>query len=169
MKFFHADLDSLRKLYGDQLDHLYSMEAQILEAFPQLVYRASDTELKHALENHFQQTKGHVARLEQIMHEARGKVESKKSKGMAALISEGEDLITDISDESVRDAAIIASAQKIEHYEIAAYGTARNFAQILRHEDQAELLRQSLEEEKQADATLTTIADRANSRADKAA
>ncbi len=169
MKFFSANLDSLRKLYRDQIQHLYSVETQITEALPKMIQKASDPELKQALETHLQETKGHVTRLEQIMHEATGKVDSKRSKGMAALIAEGEDVITDATDDSVRDAGIIAAAQKVEHYEMAAYGTVRNFAEILGHADQANLLQQTLQEEKHADAVLTNIADTANTRADKAA
>lgn len=169
MKFFSANLDSLRKLYVDQLQQLHSAETQITEALPTMIQSATEPQLKNALQTHLQETKGHVARLEQILNDAKGSVDSKKSKGMAALIAEGEDVIKDAADQSVRDAGIIAAAQKVEHYEIAAYGTVRNFAEILGKDSDAELLDQTLEEEKQADSILTGISDTANTKADKAA
>ena len=155
MKFFSANLDSLRKLYIDQLQQLHSAETQITDALPKMIQSATEPQLKNALQTHLQETKGHVARLEQILNQATGSVDSKKSKGMAALITEGEDVIKDAADNSVRDAGIIAAAQKVEHYEIAAYGTVRNFAEILGHDAQAALLDQTLEEEKHADSVLS--------------
>jgi ferritin-like metal-binding protein YciE len=169
MKFFSANLDSLRKLYSDQLQQLHSAETQITEALPKMIQSATEPQLKNALQTHLQETLGHVARLEQILNEAKGSVDSKKSKGMAALITEGEDVIKDAADQSVRDAGIIAAAQKVEHYEIAAYGTVRNFAEILAKDSDASLLDQTLEEEKHADSILTGISDSANTQADKAA
>jgi ferritin-like metal-binding protein YciE len=169
MKFFSANLDNLRKLYIDQLQQLYSAEDQITEALPKMVKASSDPQLKQALETHLQETRGHLSRLEQILQQGTGKVDSKKNKGIAALITEGEDVISDATDESVRDAGIIAAAQKVEHYEMAAYGTVRNFAEILGNMDQSELLEKTLEEEKHADAVLTQISDSANTRADRAA
>jgi ferritin-like metal-binding protein YciE len=169
MKFFSANLDSLRKLYIDQLQQLHSAETQITEALPKMIQSATEPQLKNALQTHLQETKGHVARLEQILNQATGSVESKKSKGVAALITEGEDVIKDAADNSVRDAGIIAAAQKVEHYEMAAYGTVRTFAEILGSDAQAALLDQTLEEEKHADSVLTQISDTANTRADRAA
>ena len=169
MKFFSANLDSLRNLYIDQLQQLHSAETQITEALPKMIQSATEPQLKNALQTHLQETKGHLARVEQILNQATGSVESKKSKGMAALITEGEDVIKDAADNSVRDAGIIAAAQKVEHYEMAAYGTVRTFAEILGHDAQAALLDQTLEEEKHADSVLTQISDTANTKADKAA
>jgi ferritin-like metal-binding protein YciE len=169
MKFFSANLDSLRKLYVDQLEQLYSAETQITKALPKMIDEATDPDLKNALQTHLQETDGHVSRLERILNQSQGSVDSKKCKGMAALITEGEDIIKDTADEPVRDAGIIAAAQKIEHYEIAAYGTVRTFAELLGNEEDATLLEQTLEEEKHADAVLTGIADTANVKADKAA
>ncbi|MFZ0293524.1 MAG: ferritin-like domain-containing protein [Candidatus Sulfotelmatobacter sp.] len=169
MKFFSANLDSLRNLYIDQLQQLHSAETQITEALPKMIQSATEPQLKNALQTHLQETKGHLARVEQILNQATGSVESKKSKGMAALITEGEDVIKDAADNSVRDAGIIAAAQKVEHYEMAAYGTVRTFAEILGHDAQAALLDQTLEEEKHADSVLTQISETANTKADKAA
>jgi ferritin-like metal-binding protein YciE len=134
-----------------------------------MIESATEPQLKNALETHLQETKGHVARLEQILNQAKGSVDSRKSKGMAALITEGEDIIKDATDASVRDAGIIAAAQKVEHYEIAAYGTVRTYAEILGNDTQADLLDQTLEEEKHADSVLTAISDTANTSADQAA
>ena len=169
MKFFSANLDSLRKLYHDQIQQLYSAETQITKALPKMIDKATDEDLKNALQTHLQETEGHVSRLERILNQAQGSVDSKKCKGIAALITEGEDVIKDTADESVRDAGIIAAAQKVEHYEMAAYGTVRTFAEILGNEEDATLLDQTLEEEKHADAILTGIADIADVKADKAA
>ncbi len=169
MKFFSANLDSLRKLYLDQLQQLHSAEIQITEALPKMIDAATEPQLKNALQTHLQETRGHVARLEEILNQVKGSVDSKKCKGIAALIAEGEDIIKDATDDSVRDAGIIGAAQKVEHYEIAAYGTVRTFAEILGNDSQAELLDQTLEEEKHADSILTAISDTTNTSADKAA
>jgi ferritin-like metal-binding protein YciE len=134
-----------------------------------MIEAATEPQLKDALQTHLQETKTHVTRLEEILNLTQGSVESKKCKGIAALISEGEDVIKDATDESVRDAGIIAAAQKVEHYEMAAYGTVRTFAEILGQDDHADLLDTTLDEEKNADAILTEIADTANTKADKAA
>jgi ferritin-like metal-binding protein YciE len=169
MRFFSANLDSLRKLYVDQLEHLHSAETQITEALPKMIEAAREPQLKQALQTHLRETQGHVSRLEKILSQAQGSVGSKKCKSMAALITEGENVIKDTTDESVRDAGIIGAAQKVEHYEMAAYGTVRTFAELLGESADAELLDQTLEEEKHADSVLTGIADVANTRADKAA
>jgi ferritin-like metal-binding protein YciE len=134
-----------------------------------MIDKATDGDLKNALQTHLQETEGHISRLERILNQAQGSVDSRKCKGIAALITEGEDVIKDTADESVRDAGIIAAAQKVEHYEMAAYGTVRTFAEILGNDEDAALLDQTLEEEKHADTILTGIADTANVKADKAA
>jgi ferritin-like metal-binding protein YciE len=167
MKFFSANLDSLRKLYIDQLRQLHSAETQITDALPKMIEKSTSPDLKRALETHLQETKAQVGRLEQILQQSTGKVESKKNKGIAALITEGEDIIEDAVDNSVRDAGIIAAAQKVEHYEIAAYGTVRSWAEILGETQPSELLDQTLDEEKHADEVLTTISDSANTQADQ--
>ncbi len=169
MKFISANLESLKQLYLDQLEHLHSAETQITKALPKMIEKATDPQLKQALETHLQETRGHVTRLEQILQERAGKVDSKKNKGIAGLITEGEDLIRDANDESVRDAGIIAAVQRVEHYEMASYGTVRTFAQLLGENRDAEVLNKTLDEEKHADRVLTQISDSANVRADKAA
>jgi ferritin-like metal-binding protein YciE len=169
MRFFSANLDNLRKLYLDQLQQLHSVETQIAEALPRMIDKSREPALKQLLDTHLQETREHVARLEQILHQQAGKVDPKKNKGVAALIAEGEDVVTDASDDAVRDAGIIAAAQKVEHYEMAAYGTVRSFAEILGEIDHAELLDKTLDEEKHADAVLTEISDTANTKAERAA
>ena len=169
MKILSEHLDNLRKLYVNQLEHLHSGEVQITEALPKMVNAATESELKTALQNHLQETKGHVSRLEQILNRIHGSVKSKKNKGIDALITEGDDIITDATDNSVRDAAIIGAAQKVEHYEIAAYGTIRTYAQLLGEELDAGLLGQTLQEEKHADSVLTSISESANTKADRVA
>ena len=169
MKFLSANLENLKALYIDQLRQLHSAETQIADALPKMIEKASDSQLKQALETHLQETRGHVTRLERILQQVMGKVDAKKNKGIAALITEGEDVITDAKVEPVRDAGIIAAAQKVEHYEMAAYGTVRTYAEILGLTEQADLLEETLDEEKHADAVLTQISDSANTRAERAA
>ena len=169
MKFFSANIDSLRKLYINQLQMLLSAERQITEALPKMIEKASDTQLKQAFQSHLQETEGHVTRLEDILQRTTNEAETIKCKVLASLVDEAEDMIKDASDESVRDAALIAAAQRVEHYEIASYGAMRNFARILGESSDAQLLDQTLKEEGHADHLLTEIANRVNPYAEKAA
>lgn len=169
MKILSEHLDSLRELYTNQLRQMYSAESQIIDALPKLIEAATVPELKSALQTHLQETRGHVARLEQILNRGEGEVKSKKNKGADALLTEGNDIVTDATNPAVRDAAIIGAAQKVEHYEIAAYGTLRRYAEILNQSQDTGLLQQTLQEEKHADEVLTSIADSANIKADRAA
>lgn len=169
MKFFSANLDSLRKLYINQLQMLLSTEEQITKALPTMVEKATDPQLKEAFQAHLEETEVQVNRLEEILQEATGDVSAVKCKALAALVEEAEDMIKDASDESVRDAALIAAAQRVEHYEIAAYGAVRHFAQILGEIEQAQLLDETIKEEGNADHLLTEIANRVNPYAEKAA
>jgi ferritin-like metal-binding protein YciE len=169
MRFHLARIDNLRKLYVDQIQHLHSAETQITEALPEVVEAASDPGLKRALQTHLQETREQVSHLQNILDHTAGKPESKRSKAMAALIDEGNDLITDAKNERVRDAAIITAWMKIERYEIAAYETVRDFAKIIGETNQAGLHEHSLEEERKADNALTSIAASANTMADRAA
>jgi len=169
MKILSEHLDSLRELYINQLRQLYSAETQITEALPKMIEAATAPELKAALQTHLQETRGHVTRLDQILSPSEGPVKPKKNKGLDALITEGNDVVTDATDPAVRDAGLIGAAQKIEHYEMAAYGTLRRYAEILNENQDAALLQQTLQEEKHADETLTSIAESANRQADRAA
>ena len=169
MKFFSANLENLRELYINQIQMLLSTERQLIEAVPKMIEKASDLQLKQALQSHLQETEVQATRLEEILRQTTGEVETVKCKALAALVEEAEDMIKDASDESVRDAAIIAAAQRVEHYEIATYGAVRHFAQILGESTPAQLLDQTIKEEGHADHLLTSIANRVNPFADKAA
>jgi ferritin-like metal-binding protein YciE len=169
MKLFSADLDSLRDLYRNQLRMLLSTEQQIVDALPTMIEKATDVQLKQALQSHLQETRVHVTRLQQILREELREAEPIKCKVLSALVSEAEDMIKDSSDLSVRDVALIAAAQRVEHYEIASYGAVRRWAQILGEAEQAALLDKTIQEEGHADHLLTSIADRVNVEAEKAA
>lgn len=169
MKFMSANIDSLRKLYVNQLQMLLSTEQQITEALPKMIDKSTDAQLKHAFQSHLKETEQHVRRLEQILQQCVGESKPIKCKVTAALISEAEDMIKDASDESVRDAALIAGAQRVEHYEIASYGTVRNWARILGETSQAQTLDTTIKEEGHADHLLTEISNRVNPYAEKAA
>lgn len=150
--------EDFEKLFRDELADLYDAEQQILKALPKLIEGASSTQLQEALQQHLTITEKQVGRLEEIFEEI-GDVASKKCKGMAGLIAEGEHILEEDFDADVIDAAIIGAAQKVEHYEIAAYGTARTFAAYLGNQRALELLQESLDEEKEADRMLTAIAE----------
>jgi ferritin-like metal-binding protein YciE len=153
------EIDSLRKLYVEELKDLYSAEKQILQALPKMAKKASNQQLKAAFEEHLRQTEQQVQRLEQIF-EALGKSpRGKKCKGMEGLIEEGKEVLQEDMDEETRDAALIAAAQRVEHYEIAGYGTVRTYAQLLGERDAARLLQQTLDEEGQTDKKLTQLAE----------
>ena len=156
-------LESLNELFVEQLRDLYDAENQLIKALPKMAEGANSDELREGFEEHLEQTRGHAQRIEQIFEQLGEKVKGKKCKGMEGLIKEGsETLEEDISDENVRDAAIIAAAQRVEHYEIAGYGTARTFANLLGEDEAASLLEQTLEEEKETDAKLTQLAEGIN-------
>jgi ferritin-like metal-binding protein YciE len=169
VKFFSESIDSLRKLYINQLQMLLSAEQQITEALPKMIDKATDSELKQAFQTHLEETKGHVSRLEQILIPATGEAKPIKCKVLSALADEAEDMIKDATDSSVRDVALIAAAQRVEHYEIAAYGAVRTFGQILGETGPADMLDQTLKEEGRADHTLTAISEHVNPQAKKAA
>jgi ferritin-like metal-binding protein YciE len=169
MKLFSANLDSLRDLYHNQLRMLLSTEQQIIDALPTMIEKATDVQLKQAFQYHLQETRIHVTRLQCILREEKGDVDPIKCKVLSALVSEAEDMIKDATDTTVRDVALIAAAQRVEHYEIASYGAVRRWAQILGEAEQAALLNQTIQEEGHADQLLTSISERVNVEADKAA
>ena len=154
--------NSLQELYVEQLQDLYDAEHQIIKALPKMIAEATSTDLKDALTEHLEVTKTQASRLEQIFESSGEKAKAEKCKGMQGVIQEGSDLIREIEDENVRDAAIIASAQRVEHYEMAGYGTARNYASLLEDDNAAQLLQETLDEEKEADAKLTALAEDIN-------
>ena len=165
MALFAGNIDDLKSLYTTQLRFLLSTEQQITEALPKMEKAATDSELKQALRTHLQETQQHVQRLEQILQKCAGDTDAKKCGVTSALISAGETMIKASNDNAVRDAGIIASAQKVEHFEMATYGTARNWAYTLGYNDQAEMLDKTLKEEGHADHLLTQISDRMNPQA----
>lgn len=169
MNVLLANPNNLRKLYISQLQILLSTEQQIIEVMPTMIESATDTQLKQVLQSHLQETEVQVLRIEQILREATGEATSTKCKVLAALIDEAEDMVKDAPDELVRDAALIASAQRVERYEIAAYAAVRGFAQILGETSQAELLDETIQEEGHADHLLSRIASRVNLYARRAA
>ena len=151
-------LDSLNKLFIDELQDLYDAENQIVKALPKMVKAASHPELKQAFEQHLEETQGQVKRLEQIFERFEEGAKPKTCKGMKGLLEEGSERIKSDGDPAVIDAALIAAAQRVEHYEIAAYGCARTYAELLGDETAAELLQQSLDEEFGADEKLNDLA-----------
>jgi ferritin-like metal-binding protein YciE len=152
-------METLKKLFTHELQDLYDAEQQILKALPKMIDESSSGELQQALEQHRTVTERQVQRLEQIFTSLGEDRQGKKCKGMAGLISEGEDLLKEDFEDSAKDAGIIGAAQRVEHYEIAAYGTARTLAQYLGENEAADLLEQTLDEEKEADQLLTQIAE----------
>lgn len=149
----------LEELLVEELKDLYSAEKQILRALPRMVRAASDDELKAALEEHRRVTERQVQRLETVFDQLESRPGRKKCKGMAGLLEEGEERMQEEDEGPARDATIIASAQRIEHYEIAGYGTARTYAQHLGLNDTAKLLQETLDEEGEADQKLTMLAE----------
>jgi len=150
---------TLHDLYIDELKDLYSAETQLVQALPKMAETASSSELQEAFENHLEQTKNHVHRIEAIVSEINASAKGKKCMGMEGLIKEGKEVMHEDMDEQVMDAALIGAAQRVEHYEIAGYGSARTHAQTLGYTQAAQLLQQTLDEEKEADRKLTEIAE----------
>ena len=153
-----ADITTLRDAFVDEIRDIYHAEKQLLKALPKLAKATTSEELRAALTDHLAETENQVSRLEQVFELVGEKPETKTCAGMAGIIEEGSDVLGEESG-AVLDALIIASAQRAEHYEIAAYGTVAAWAEGLGLSDAAELLRETLDEEKAADETLTTIAE----------
>jgi ferritin-like metal-binding protein YciE len=154
---------SLRDLYVEELRDLYSAEHQIIKALPKIAKRASAEELRSAFEDHLEQTKGQVERLEKVFDSLDEKPKGKKCVGMEGLLEEGAEIMEQDFEDGVMDAALISAAQRVEHYEIAAYGTACAFAEQLGESQQASLLRETLQEEKETDHKLTELSSDINS------
>jgi ferritin-like metal-binding protein YciE len=148
----------LKDLYLDELRDIYNAENQLVKALPKMAKASTYPKLKAGFEEHLQQTQGHVQRLEQIFSSLGEDPKGKTCKGMKGLVEEGEEVIGEKFEENAKDSGIIGAAQRVEHYEIAAYGTARELAKILGRTEDASLLEQTLEEEKETDKKLTTLA-----------
>jgi len=153
------DMNPLDELLQDELKDLYSAENQIIKALPKMAKAASSPELRRAFERHLEETRRQVERLDQIGEELEMKMTGKKCKGMEGLIAEGKELMEEDLDEDALDAGLIGAAQKVEHYEIAAYGTARTHAEMLGYRRIAKLLQQTLNEEGATDKKLTQLAE----------
>lgn len=151
-------LNSLQELYAQELGDIYSAEKQLVKALPKMAKAAGNPQLRQAIEDHLHQTENHVARLEGIFERMDCKIPSKTCKGMKGLIDEGSDVAGETGDPDVVDAGIIGAAQRVEHYEIAAYGCARTYAELLGDEAAAQQLQATLDEEKEADQTLNRLA-----------
>lgn len=150
-------LESLSELLEDQLKDLYNAENQLLKALPKMVKNASSESLAEAIQNHLEETRGHVERLTRIGQMLEIKLTGKKCKAMEGLLEEGKEVLEADGEAPLLDSAMIAAAQRVEHYEISAYGTARTFAEALGHTEVAELLQETLDEEEKADKLLTEI------------
>jgi ferritin-like metal-binding protein YciE len=157
--------DSLRELYVNELKDLYNAETQLVKALPKMAKASSNAELRQGFEEHLRQTSEHVSRLEQIFEMLGEKATGKKCLGMEGLVKEGAETMSEDYEGAVKDAAIIGAAQRVEHYEIAGYGTARTFAELLGENEHVSLLEQTLEEEKETDEKLTQLAEQINSQA----
>ncbi len=168
MKWVAEDHKDLHELYVNQLRVLLSAEEQIVRALPPMIDRATDAELQSAFQSHVLETERQIKRLEELLADAKAQdpaiasVSPIKCKPVGALITEAEDMVQDTHNRAVRDAGLIAAAQRIEHYEIAAYGAVRHFARVMGDARGEELLGQTIQEEGHADRLLTSIAERIN-------
>jgi ferritin-like metal-binding protein YciE len=152
-------LDTLKTLYTNELRDLYNAEQQLVKALPKMAKAASSEELQDAFEKHLEQTKTHVERLEEVFEEIGEEAKGKTCQAMKGLIEEGSEILKKDGEESVIDAGIIVAAQKVEHYEIASYGSVRTFAQLLGKDRSADLLQTTLDEESEANELLNKLAE----------
>lgn len=163
------ELETLRDLYVGELKDLYSAENQLVKALPKMVKAATAKSLKNGFQKHLQETKIHVARLKEIFSAMGVSPGSKKCKAMEGLISEGQEIIEEDAEPEVRDAALIAAAQRVEHYEMAGYGCVRTYAELLGEKGAAKILQKTLNEEGATDKKLTQLASRINVNAEEPA
>jgi ferritin-like metal-binding protein YciE len=155
-----SGLDSLHALLEEELKDIYDAEKQLTRALPKMAKKASAAELTQAFNDHLRQTEQHVERLERVFEQLELPARGKKCVGMQNLIKEGDEMIAEAEEDATRDAVMIAAAQKVEHYEMASYGTVRAWASLLGKAEAATLLQQTLDEEKETDEKLTSIAER---------
>ena len=151
--------ESFDKLYIDQLRDMHNAEKQLVKVLPKMAKAANSLELRSALEEHLEKTRHHVERIEGILDDLGKSSSGKSCKGMSGIIDEAQDMLNEDFEPDVLDAAIIAAAQKVEHYEIATYGTLRTFAEMKGDQNAARTLQETLDEEYEADKTLTRIAE----------
>ena len=159
MALFSKDIETLDDLFVHQLRDIYYAEKQIVKALPKMIDKASDSDLKNGLRDHLDETRNHVARVEQVFEMHGVKAKAVDCPAIDGIIEEANEVIGDVADKDVLDAAIIAAAQAVEHYEIARYGTLIAWAKQLGRDDCAAVLAETLEEEKAADEKLTEVAE----------
>jgi ferritin-like metal-binding protein YciE len=160
---------TMDELFVDELKDLYSAEKQITRALPKLVKAATSDDLRQAFQSHLEETNGHVQRLEKAFEILGKSPKGKTCVGMKGVLEEGAEVLEDTDKGEVRDAGLISAAQRVEHYEMAGYGSARDFAKLLGQDEIADLLEETLEEEKAADKKLTSISKQVNAEAQAAA
>jgi ferritin-like metal-binding protein YciE len=153
---------ALKELYIDELRDIYNAESQLVKALPKMAKASTSDELRSGFESHLEQTRGHVQRLEEIFDALDEKPTGKKCAGMQGLVKEGEGIMDEDFQGEVMDAALISAAQRVEHYEIAAYGCVRSWAEVLGESEAASLLEKTLEEEKETDQKLTELSEKIN-------
>ena len=154
--------NALMELYVDELKDLYDAESRLIKALPKVAKAATSEKLRSAVEEHLEQTKGHVDRLKEIFDNLGEKASGKKCPGMMGILKEGEEIMDEDFEGEVMDAALISAAQRVEHYEIAAYGCVRTWAELLGENEASSLLEKTLEEEKETDEKLTQLAEEIN-------
>jgi ferritin-like metal-binding protein YciE len=160
MQLFTSEkLNSMEDLLRSELEDLYDAEKRLVQALPKMANSANSPQLQQAFQEHYNQTEGHVQRLEECFRQLNWESERETCQAMKSLISEGEEAIQAEGDPDVRDAALIAAAQRVEHYEMAGYGSARTFARRMGRQDVADVLQQTLDEEGEADMKLTELAE----------
>lgn len=152
-------MQDLQDLYVEELRDIYNAEKQLVKALPKMAKKATDEQLKSAFTEHLEQTKGHVERLEQIFEKLGKRAGGKTCKAMQGIVEEGKETMEEDAEPEVMDAALIAAAQRVEHYEIAAYGTVRTYAKLLGDDKAAKLLQTTLDEEGETDKKLTQLAE----------
>lgn len=161
--------EGLKQLYVEELKDLYNAENQLVKALPKMAKAASSDELRQGFEEHLEQTRGHVDRLEKIFKSLDESPKGKKCMGMEGLVKEGSEVMSDDFEGAMMDAALIGAAQRVEHYESAAYGTISEFAKLLGENEHVSLLEETLQEEKATDEKLTRLAKEINSQANEGA
>jgi ferritin-like metal-binding protein YciE len=152
-------IETMEDLFLEQVEDLYDAEKRLVKALPKMAEASTSQSLRQAFESHLMETEGHVSRLESVFRSLGQDPKGQTCDAMKGLVSAGEDIVSDIDQSSLRDAGLIAAANRVEHYEIAAYGSARTFAEILGLNEAASLLEQTLQEEKLADQKLTQLAE----------
>jgi len=162
-----SKITNLRDVFVEQLKDLYNAEQQLVKALPKMAKAATSPDLAQGFEEHLEQTKGHVNRLEEIFKKLEEKTTGKKCKAMEGLIKEGAETIEEDASDAAKDAMLIAAAQRVEHYEIAGYGSVKTYADLLGESEASELLAETLQEEKDTDEKLTEAAETINAEAEE--